>query len=119
MIFRSGELEKVIVDKPRGGPGQMECLFAFQMGKAPEGSAYQVLASQTLEPGSGLGYHQHPDNEELYVIISGHGTFIDNGNVEKPVGPGDMTLTLRGESHGLTNTGSEPLRFLAAIAKKQ
>jgi mannose-6-phosphate isomerase-like protein (cupin superfamily) len=119
MIFKSEALEKVVVDKPRGGPGRMECHYAFQMGQAPEGSAYQLLASQTLEPGSGVGYHQHVDNEELYVILSGHGTFIDNGNVEKPVGPGDMTLTLEGESHGLINTGSEPLRFLAAIAKKR
>jgi mannose-6-phosphate isomerase-like protein (cupin superfamily) len=119
MLFKSAELEKAVVDKPRGGPGQMECLYAFQMGKAPEDSAYQVVAFQTLTPGSGLGYHQHENNEELYVILSGQGTFIDNGNVEKLVGPGDMTLTLKGESHGLTNTGNEPLRFLAAIAKKQ
>ena len=118
MIFKSNALEKAVVEKPRGGPGKMDCFFAFQMGKAPEGSAFQVAASQILEPGSGVGYHQHVDNEELYVILSGNGTFIDNGNVEKPVGPGDMTLTLKGESHGLTNTGTEPLRFLAIIAKK-
>ena len=118
MIFKSSELEHVVVEKPRGGTGKMDCLYAFQMGKAPEGSVFQAIADQTLEPGSGLGYHQHVENEELCVIISGHGTFIDEGNVEKPVGPGDMTLTLKGQSHGLTNTGSETLRFLAVIAKK-
>jgi len=117
MIFKSSELEKVVVEKARGGPGKVDCLFAFQMGKAPDGSSFQAIASQTLEPGSGLGYHQHADNEELYVILSGQGTFMDNGNVEKPVGPGDMTLTLKGEWHGLTNTGNEPLRFLAVVAK--
>jgi mannose-6-phosphate isomerase-like protein (cupin superfamily) len=117
MIFKSGELEKVVVEQPRGGPGKMNCDFAFQMGKAPEGSSFQVAALQTLEPGSGLGYHQHEQNEELYAILSGQGTFVDNGNVEKPVGPGDMTLTLKGEWHGLTNTGSEPLVFLAVIVK--
>jgi mannose-6-phosphate isomerase-like protein (cupin superfamily) len=117
MIFKSNALENVVVEKPRGGTGNMNCLFAFQMGKAPEGSAFQVAACQTLEPGSGVGYHQHVDNEELYVILSGQGVFTDNGNVEKPVGAGDMTLTLKGEWHGLTNTGNDPLKFLAVIAK--
>jgi mannose-6-phosphate isomerase-like protein (cupin superfamily) len=42
---------------------------------------------------------------------------MDNGNVEKPVGPGDMTLTLKGQWHGITNTGKEPLVILAVIAK--
>ena len=118
MLFKSSELEKVVSENPRGGPGKMDCLYAFQMGKAPEGSAFQVTAINTLEPGCGVGYHQHPDNEELYAIISGHGVFIDNGNVEKPVGPGDITLTLKGESHGLTNTGNEPLRLLAVVVNK-
>jgi len=118
MIFKSNELEKAVVEKARGGPGKVDCLFAFQMGKAPEGSAFQVAVSQSLAPGSGIGYHQHADNEELYVILSGNGIFIDEGNVEKQVGPGDMTLTLKGQSHGLTNTGNEPLRLLAIVAKK-
>ncbi|MDR3230557.1 MAG: cupin domain-containing protein [Synergistaceae bacterium] len=117
MIFSSNSLEKVTAEKARGGEGSMQCRFAFQMGKAPEGSAFQVLASQTLTPGSSVGYHQHTENEELYVILSGNGTFYDDGNVSKPVGPGDMTLTLKGQSHGLANTGTEPLVFLAAIAK--
>ena len=117
MIFKSSELVNVVVENPRGGPGKMDCFFAFQMGKSPEGSAFQVVATQILEPGSGVGYHQHADNEELYVILSGQGVFIDNGNVEKPVGPGDVTLTLKGEWHGITNTGSEPLKFLGVIVK--
>ncbi|MDR1733209.1 MAG: cupin domain-containing protein [Synergistaceae bacterium] len=96
----------------------MNCRFAFQMGKAPGGSPFQVVAHQTLPPGSSLGYHQHTDNEELYVILSGKGTFYDEGKVAKTVGPGDMTLTLKGQSHGLVNTGSEPLVFLAVIATK-
>ena len=117
MLFKSNELEKVVREKPRGGPGKMDCLFAFQMDKGPQGSAFQMVVYQTLEPGNGVGYHQHEDNEELYAIISGNGTFTDNDRVEKVVGPGDITLTLKGEWHGIINTGNEPLHFLAIIAK--
>jgi mannose-6-phosphate isomerase-like protein (cupin superfamily) len=116
MLFKSGSLEKAVVEKPRGGPGEMECRYAFQMGKAPAGSVFQLVAHQTLLPGSGLGYHRHTENEELYVILSGTGTFFDEGEEKKQVGPGDMTLTLKGQSHGLVNTGEEPLVFIAVIA---
>lgn len=119
MLFKAGELTRVVVEKPRDGVGEMDCLFAFQLGKAPAGSAYQAVASQTLMPGSVLGYHQHTENEELYVILSGYGTFLDENRQERQVGPGDMTLTLKGQSHGLANTGNAPLIFLAAIAKNE
>ncbi|GHS94620.1 cupin [Synergistales bacterium] len=119
MLYKFDSLEKAVTEKPRGGPGSMEGFFAFSMGKSPEGSPFQVVAHQILQPGSGLGYHQHTENEELYYIVSGHGTFTDNDKSEKQVGPGDFTLTLKGESHGLINTGSEPLAFVAVIAKKE
>jgi mannose-6-phosphate isomerase-like protein (cupin superfamily) len=77
-----------------------------------------MLSTQTLSPGGSIGYHQHVDNEEAYIILSGQGVFTDNDGQEKQVGPGDMTLTLEGERHGLSNTGKEPLAFLAVIAKK-
>ena len=117
MLYRSNELEAVTVEKPRGGEGTMDCMFAFQMGKAPDGSALQVLVRQILMPGCSIGYHQHVDNEELYVILSGAGTFYDEENRAVPVGPGDMTLTTKGQSHGLSNSGTEPLVFLAVMAK--
>lgn len=117
MRFKSNALEKVITEKARGGIGEMTCMFAFQAGKGPEGSALQMLSSNTLHPGSSVGFHQHIDNEELYVIISGDGTFYDNDEKPVQVGAGDMMLTLKGQSHGLTNTGKEPLNFLAVIAK--
>ena len=117
MLFKSGELKQVVMEKPRGGPGRMESRYAIQRGGSPEGSAFQLLAVMTLPPGSGMGYHQHVEDEEVYVILSGKGIFSDNGQ-EKEVGPGDMALTLKGESHGITNIGGEPLVFLAAVVKK-
>ncbi|GHS86210.1 cupin [Synergistales bacterium] len=117
MLYKFDSLENSIMEKPRGGPGSMECHFAFKMGEAPAGSPFQVVAHQILQPGSGLGYHQHTENEELYYILSGHGTFTDSDKTEKQVGPGDFTLTLKGEWHGLINTGNEPLVFVAIIVK--
>jgi mannose-6-phosphate isomerase-like protein (cupin superfamily) len=117
MLFKSNELESAVMDKPRGGNGSMQCRFAFQSGHSPEGSAFQLLSHMTLQPGCSIGRHQHIDNEELYVILSGEGTFTDDDGATTRVSPGDMTLTLKGQSHGIENTGHAPLEFLAAIAK--
>lgn len=117
MLFKSEALEKVVVEKLRGGIGEAVCSYAFMMGKAPEGSAFQMLASQVLMPGNSVGFHKHTDNEEIYVFLSGQGTFYDNDEKPTQVGPGDMTITTRGQSHGLVNTGNEPLKFLAVVAK--
>jgi mannose-6-phosphate isomerase-like protein (cupin superfamily) len=76
-----------------------------------------MVSHMTLQPGCSMGYHKHPDNEELYVILSGSGTYLDDGETAVQVGPGDTTLTLKGQSHGIENTGTEPLVFLAAIVK--
>lgn len=116
MIFKADKLEKAIVERPRGGTGQIRSSIAFPMGKAPAGSAFQTVACQELLPGSSVGFHVHADNEELFVIISGQGSFTDFDGSRHPVGPGDILLTLRGQGHALANTGSEPLAFLAAIA---
>jgi mannose-6-phosphate isomerase-like protein (cupin superfamily) len=117
MVFKSEKLERVVQEKPRGGEGSQECFFAFQMGKAPEGSAFQVVARQILSPGSSVGYHEHVDNADLYVIVSGNGTYTDENNQKVAVGPGDFTLCVRGQSHGLANSGTEPLVFIAVVAK--
>jgi mannose-6-phosphate isomerase-like protein (cupin superfamily) len=117
MLFKSNDLVETVMEKPRGGNGSMQCRFVFQAGNAPAGSAFQMVSHMTLQPGCSMGYHQHPDNEELYVFLSGEGTFVDDGEKKVRVGPGDTTLTLRGQSHGIENTGSVPLVFLAAIVK--
>jgi mannose-6-phosphate isomerase-like protein (cupin superfamily) len=117
MLFKSNDLVETVMEKPRGGNGAMQCKFVFQAANAPEGSAFQMVSTMTLQPGCSMGYHQHPDNEELYVFLSGEGTFYDDGKTAVHVGPGDTTLTLKGQSHGVENTGTDPLVFLAAIVK--
>ena len=118
MLCKSADLKKMIVEKPRGGEGSMEGSYAFQANDVPEGSVCRMLGRMVLTPGSSIGYHQHADDEELYLILSGEGTFYDEHNRPHAVGPGDMTATRMGESHGIANTGTEPLVLIAVVAKR-
>lgn len=76
-----------------------------------------VFAHSTLQPGCSIGYHIHQGEEEIYYIYQGEGEFNDNGTVT-PVVSGDVTFTKSGEGHGLKNTGTEPLEFIALILYK-
>jgi mannose-6-phosphate isomerase-like protein (cupin superfamily) len=53
--------------------------------------------------------HTHVE-EEVMVIESGHGEIFCDGKTTK-VGPGSVMYTTPNTSHGITNTGSEPIVF--------
>ena len=64
-----------------------------------------------FNPGQKLAYHQHPDSDQIFFVISGKGKFyLDNG-VEQvfDVAPGSIVLAPKGVWHQLVNTGTEPL----------
>ena len=68
----------------------------------------------TLAPGNSVGYHVHEGDNEIYYILSGTGEYNDNGNI-CTISAGDVTICNDGESHGLLNTGVEPIELIALI----
>lgn len=64
-----------------------------------------------LEPGASIGNHPHGQNEEVYVVLSGSGVMIVNGE-SQAVKTGDVILNKPGWQHGLENTSEEPLKLL-------
>lgn len=115
MLRKNLELSQCIDLAPEHGAGKMlhETLFA----KTEFGiKCIHLCARMTLEPGASVGPHTHYDENEIYYIISGHGTVLDNGT-RLDVGPGDSTLTLHGQTHDIENNGTEPLVFLAIVLR--
>jgi mannose-6-phosphate isomerase-like protein (cupin superfamily) len=53
--------------------------------------------------------HTHVE-EEVMIVESGTGEIFCDGKTTK-VGPGSVMFTTPNVSHGITNTGSEPLVF--------
>ena len=89
-------------------------------------------------PGGVEGTHEHTGTEELYHVVAGEGLVYvgDHGMAgvgdaplverrvlgvgpvacrEVPVRPGSTLLTKSGGIHGVRNTGTEPLRFVAFL----
>lgn len=76
--------------------------------------AGRLYAKVILPPTSSIGYHEHQAESETYYILSGEGTYNDNGK-EMSIKTGDVTYTGSGFGHGIENTGEEDLVFMALI----
>ena len=82
-------------------------------GSAP--ARNQSLAEATIPVGGATTAHYHRLTEELYLVTSGTGRLVIDGE-ERTVGEGDCALIPPGATHKLFNTGQEPLRVVCACA---
>ena len=83
---------------------------------ANQPQSINMYALATLDPGGEIAYHVHNGECEFYYILSGVGTYNDNGNVVEVVS-GDFTFTADGEGHSIKNNGNETLKFIPLIVK--
>ncbi len=70
--------------------------------------------SQSVVPGSATPPHCH-DCEEVVLVLAGEGTVRLEGQ-ERTFHQGDTLIVPANVVHQIVNTGSEPLRTLAALA---
>ncbi|MDL2285527.1 cupin domain-containing protein [Desulfovibrio sp. OttesenSCG-928-F07] len=101
---------------PNGGKMLSRQLIERGSPLSPQ-SSFIASGVNALLPGAAIEWHIHPEDEEVYIIISGTGEYYDNSKTAYTVGCGDVAFCLKGEGHGLKNTGTEPLLFGAAIAR--
>ena len=117
-VYAKESLLKAQRDKAGGGVGVLHAEYAFTRDKAKKDEAIKEISWLTLKPGDSIGYHGHTTNEDTYIIVSGTGIFKDRDGKDVPVKAGDVTIVRKGESHGLTATGIEPLVFIDVIAEQ-
>lgn len=117
-VFTKEQLIKLNKEKAGGGTGMLAGEYAFTRDKALKDQAIKEISWLTLAPGDSIGYHLHTANEDTYIVVSGRGTFKDKDGRDVPVKAGDVTIVRKGESHGLANTGTEPLVFVDVIAEQ-
>jgi mannose-6-phosphate isomerase-like protein (cupin superfamily) len=112
MITRDREMTAELRDNMRGGKGAVKVENWF----TPEafGAKVRLCARLTVPPGGSIGTHNHAAEDEVYIVLSGHGLIVEDGR-QIPVSAGDAILTGKGGAHGVENTGNEPLVIAAII----
>jgi mannose-6-phosphate isomerase-like protein (cupin superfamily) len=65
----------------------------------------------TYRPGDGVRVHAHPEQEQIYHVLSGEG-LLEIAGERLVVGAGTVAFVPPGVMHGINNTGFEQLVFL-------
>lgn len=111
MLIPQKDLLPEVREHMRGGDGSVR-LYQVPQAQLPAGT--RLCAVIELQPGCSIGSHAHEKETEVFHFIAGQGEVDDDGTA-RAVCAGDTLSTGGGASHGVRNTGSEPLRFFAII----
>lgn len=77
----------------------------------------EVVSKLVLIPGASIGYHEHVGNEEVMMVLSGHGTLVDDGE-EFELNEGDVTICREHHFHSVENTSEDGELVLMAVVVK-
>jgi quercetin dioxygenase-like cupin family protein len=72
-----------------------------------------VMRQFEIAPGGHTPRHLHPYEHEIF-ILEGNGLAVD-GEVERPLAPGDVVYVAPDDVHQFRNTGDEPMKMLCLI----
>lgn len=112
MVIYFDDLETEKLSSPRGGCGTGEAfIFDKIVGMGGKIKAFNMMV---LDADSEIGYHQHTNDWEAYLLLDGSGSYNDNGEVVN-VKEGDLMICKKGESHGIKSLDGKEIYFLAFI----
>jgi len=101
-----------IAQKPVDMEGATGCKVRALLGES-DGTPTFAMRQFEVAPGGHTPRHHHPYEHEVYVL-EGKGT-VSEGDIEHPLGPGDVVLVSPDDVHQFRNTGDSPLKFLCLI----
>ena len=113
MIRRKDDCKIEYREHMRDGDGTVK-LTSFIAGDDELNGKGRLFSRITLNPGCSIGYHIHDKDAELFYILTGTGTYSDNGEIVT-VHPGDVTICETGHGHSIANKGNEVLELIAVI----
>lgn len=112
MFIERTDMQCETRENMRGGEGSVNLLHIVAKEHLP--AKMRLFSLVTLEPGCGIGKHEHSGESEVYYALSGEGVLDDNGTM-RAFRQGDCSVCRNGEYHSVTNKSKEPFLLLAAI----
>jgi len=88
----------------RSDEGWVDMKVQFLVDAIKAGSDDLLLGWTVLPPGARHDRHRHPNADEFFIVLSGHGHIYTDED-DRPAVEGDVVLTRRGHWHGFNNTG--------------
>jgi mannose-6-phosphate isomerase-like protein (cupin superfamily) len=117
MILVRAKAQTKVTGGSHGGAGKRTATIMLGDYQRAE-PGFKFLHDNLMEPGTTIGEHTHSGDEELWIILSGRATVVEDGRATE-LGPGDAHLLRDGGTHQLTVTGEEPVRMLVIGARTE
>ena len=112
-MFKSkDQMTNEVKENVRGGNKAVEFTHIF----AAEETFNKARLCAVLEfpPGASIGPHPHGPDAELFFVLEGELTAVENG-ISKVLKPGDAAFTGGGDTHSVANNGKSNAKMLAVI----
>lgn len=103
-----------VIDNASIAPAALPGLSHRTLAGGANGLRSLSVWSQTIDPGAATPPHRH-DCEEVVIVSAGCGELHLNGRVQH-FGPNSTIVLPANIEHQIVNSGSEPLRILAALS---
>ncbi|NQZ05808.1 MAG: cupin domain-containing protein [Algicola sp.] len=113
MIRNFLSCEKQSDKNSHGGVGTIDVQKVFR--RKDFKGAWDFALRVVMPPNTSMGIHEHGQNEEMYIILSGEGLMTIEDKQHR-VGKGDMILNSPGGSHGLFNDSEAEIELLIVQA---
>lgn len=113
MVRKAEECKVEYREHMRGGDGTVEltCLIAGSAELCEKGRLFSRI---TLKPGTGIGYHVHEGDSELFYFLGGPLEYNDNGSTVT-VNAGDVAICPAGTGHAIKNNTDQTQELIALI----
>ena len=112
MIRKAEECKVEYREKMREGNGTVQITNFCNAAELNDKG--RLFGKITLNPGCSIGWHVHEKDTELFYIIKGTAVYTD-GDTDKVVTAGDVTICPTGTGHGIANNGDEVVELIALI----
>jgi len=109
MIKNFIDTKKQILEGSHDGTGKYELYEIWN--KTDFKSNIDFMDKVVIPPNSTVGYHQHGNNEEMYIVLDGEGEMNINGEI-RTIKKGDMILNKPNGEHGLVNNSNSDIELL-------
>lgn len=112
MITRASELTKTAPENLRGGNGVINMIHFLN----PEDSynTGRMFSVATIPPGSSIGKHIHEGEFEIYYVLKGTVSVMDNDQPDV-MNAGDCMICRDGDTHSIENKSNEDAEVLFVV----
>jgi len=116
MIKNFISCEKITDENSHGGEGCIEIQKVFK--RKDFTGAWDFALRVVMPPKSSMGLHEHANDEEMYIILSGQGLMTIEDKEQRVV-KGDMIFNKPYGKHGLLNDSNQDIELLIIQASNK